>query len=223
MWKENHLACREVVIETIIISLQRIAVPMTGHDLKRYERDKAIQIENLFQPLHPLERIGFLSRREKRLQIRIIFHVIARSALQWLVDFAQKSAVVKVTSRVHKIFAQKFLIKTLLEHIEPQIAAIEKDPRMSSPRGRHACRAEQLPTNYFSHVARILHRVVQMELVHPMKFLVLVELVEVERQCRPLQIVDATKTPRSAFQMDGDIVEGLVSFPNRGADIIAGI
>jgi len=56
----------------------------------------------------------------------------------------------------------------------------------------------------FGHIARILYGIVEVDFVQAVKFLVLLELVKVQRE-RGL-VIKAAETAGRAFEMDADIV-----------------
>ena len=84
---------------------------------------------------------------------------------------------------------------------------------MADARGGHAGGAEQLAADQLGEVARVLHRVGQVELVHAVEELVLVELVHVEGQAR--LVVDAAKAAGRPFDVDADLGVNLVAVLER--------
>ena len=143
--------------------------------------------------------------------------------MQGLSDLAQESAIVKISPVVAEIMANKFFIEALLEHVKSEVAPIEQDARMGAARGRDSGGAKEFPADNLGHEAGVLHGIIEVDLVDAVKFLVLVEFIEVERESRTGQIIQAAKTSSGALQMNGNVVVGLVGFANGAANIIAGV
>src|SRR5215207_2370507 len=77
-------------------------------------------------------------------------------------------------------------VESLLEHVKPDVSAVEPDPRMRHPRRRNLRRLEDLGGEQFVEVRLVLNRIVEVPLVEPVKGLLLSELRHVERERGPL-------------------------------------
>src|SRR3954469_217498 len=92
---------------------------------------------------------------------------------------------------------------------------------MSAACGRNARSSEHFAANDFSHVTRVLHRVVEMDLIEAMKFLAVVEFIEIQRQ--GWHRFEPSKAPGRAFQMNGDVLVYRLAFAHRRAHVTAAV
>ena len=161
--------------------------------------------------MQPLIRIGFGGGGGGGLQGGIPVGLMAGDSIQRFGNFPQKTSVVQVAVRIAEIESQELLVEAFLQHIKAEVAPIKPDPRETDARGRHIGFTEQRAAKMFGHIARILHGIVEVDFVQAVKFLVLLELLKIQRE-RWL-VIKAAETAGRAFEMDADIGVHLLLLP----------
>src|SRR6185436_7385904 len=110
------------------------------------------------------------------------------------------------------MFRKKILSEPFFQNIKPlQLPPIELHHRMRYASCRHASRPKEFAREKLIKVARILHRVIQVDLPQPMKPLVRIKLVKTQRKSR-LRIVDLAETSRRTFKVKSNIPIDVVPF-----------
>ena len=98
--------------------------------------------------------------------------------------------------------------ESLDQDVKTEVAAVQPDARIGDARRRDAGCVKHAAADILRAVARILNGVVQMDLLQAMKTLAGDKLSKAQRQRR--FVVNLTKAPRSALEMDGHVGENHV-------------
>ena len=191
---------------------------MTGEQLARDEREEEIHVEHLVQARPALGKVRLARGGDDGVQVRLIVGPAAGLLILLRVNVGAETAVVEVAFRAAEVAAEERGVEAFLEHVEAQVAAVQPHARVTDARGGQAGGVEHGGRNVFVQERPVLHGVVQMNLVQPVKPLVLAELVEVQRQCRP--VIHRPEAARRALQMDPHLaVNELVALHHRAADV----
>ena len=221
MRQEDHLARARIVIHAVVVAVHHVAVPVPRHDLQRAVSGETIHVQHLAQLLKAHQRLGHLRRARQRLQVRPVAHLALAVlvALQLLRDFAEETAVVEIAIGVLEVHGEEVLRESLLHHVEAARAPVQFQRGVGDARRRHARVAIQLAADVLAEVAAVLHRVVQVNFLQPVKALVGDELVKTQRQRR--LVIDVAPAARRAFHMQPHVAPDLRVLPHRGPHVLA--
>src|SRR5689334_22215706 len=104
---------------------------------------------------------------------------------------------------MRKVAGKKILGEALLEHIRAYSAAVQRDDRPSDSGSRNTGRAEQLTSEFFVTVARILNRVVEMNPAQSVELPTGTEVFEVNGPGR--LVIHRSETADRTFQMHRNV------------------
>ena len=219
--QEDHLARAGIVIHAVVVAVHQIAVPVPSQDLQRAVGGEAVHVQHLVQRGETVRGIIYLRGLRQGLQVRPIAHVALAVlvALQRLCDLAEEAAVVKVSVGILEVHGEEVFGEPLLHHVEAALASIQFERRVGHARGGNAGLAIQFAADVFAEIAAVLHRVVQVNFLQPVKALVGDVLVKAQRQSR--LVVDVAPTARRAFHMQAHVAPDVRAFPDGGAHILA--
>ncbi len=213
MREKDDLAAIGVMIDAVVVSLHRVAIPVPGHDFHGDERDEPVHVHHLLQLFEALREIGLLGRRHQRLERRVTARLRAGHFLERPGNLLEEPAIPEVAIDVFEVLPEERFIESFFEHKQAEVATVQIDAGVRRAGGWNTRRPEQFAAKQFGQVTRILDGVVEMDLVQAMKSLAVAELVEMQGE-GGLVIQVAAAASRS-FNVNADIAVHGVAFPDR--------
>ena len=139
MRQENQFVGVQVVVNPIVISVERVAIPVCGQNLKRKESQEPIEIQDFFQLRHAPGWVGLLASGGQHVEHRAILRIIAAGRIQEIGNILAESAVPKISVGVLEMAFQKLLVPSLDQDKQPEGAAIQFHRGMSGARHGNPC------------------------------------------------------------------------------------
>ena len=162
--KEHHPILLSIVKDSVIISPQSVAVPVTNHQFHREKRQEAVHIQGLIQPREPRREVRLLRRRREVAQAGLILGILAGISAHGTVDVHAGMAVVNIAFGIFEVAPQKLLVDAFDQDVKAQPLAIQLDRRVRRARSGDAGGFEEFPADLFREVSRILHGIIQVQL-----------------------------------------------------------
>ncbi len=197
MRDELKFAGVKIVIESVIVVLHRVSIPVPGEHIQCNMSEKHVHIQMLLNFLQTFGQILFVKCVLQRLLGVMIERISAGVDTQLGEDVLQKPAVVKVAIDVVEVTAQPFFVETLHHHVEPQIASIEFHGGVSGTWGGDASTIEQFTADDFVAEGVVLPGIVQVEFVVSPEILIINVCIQIHRESR--FGVDGLETPRCSL------------------------
>src|SRR5439155_12550723 len=120
-----------------------------------------------------------------------------------LVNSIAQVGIVQISIDSLEINPQEVLRESFLEHVQTQFAAIQFNQRVGDPRSRHPGGAKQFAGNLLVDIARVLHRIVQVDFTQTVESLTAAESAKI--QCQPRLTVQAAKTAGRTLQVNTNL------------------
>ena len=124
------------MIDTVIVHVDSVAVPVPKHHVQRHEGQESIQVERLLQPRRPPGQVRLPRGADQRGQIGLVVGMFAGVHRQFPFDIADKATVVKVALGVMEMPFEELFVPSLRHDIGAKLALVQFHNGMAGPRRR---------------------------------------------------------------------------------------
>ena len=189
--------------QPVVITIHSVAVPVASHDFHGDETEEPVHIQHLVETLPAMRRIRINGGLDQTPQIGTVLPLVSRIGVQVLRHLLDESTVVKIAADVLEISFEERFPEPFRQHIQAQVPSIDQHRRVVCARHWNARCLEQLPANGFAKVRRILHGIVQGNLIVAMESLIWYVPGEVQGERR--FVIKGTKAAGGALEVKRDL------------------
>ena len=199
MGEEARLAAWHEV-QAVVVGVDRVPVPVSAELLERHEAHEHGNVDERFERGPALHHVALAARSRECAHVTAVARTLAAVELERRVDVLAEPAVVEVALAVGEPAREEALVEALLQHVQAHVALVDAHACVRDAHRRIAGGAEDLGAQPIRDEARILHRIVEVELLEPVKERRAFELVELDGQCRA--VVEVAVAARCALELD---------------------